>query len=681
MRLSPAGRRYAYVAYGPGDPHVTVVERDPWRRQTVGPGHAPRWATSAVLRYSPHDGLGGIREAEWPAWAPRGLAMPAGNSLAVAGAHTAVHRTDPLRLIDSQRGEFLGYGEAAYADDGRQLAVLVPDWPRSGMQSVGILGAGLDLRFVYEGAAVWMRCAGTALVWSDANGAAWGLEDVADETERPTLLARPAERVTHPVPVYTRDGLFVLHLRAIDSERSRICLGDWHSMAAGDALGYVLGEAGSGYHYDHDARALTDQPSDVVAMWTTAAQPDGAVRSTLGAWEPLAPARTVPVPFGVAVRRPKALAEWFDRGRYGSYSPACTCRVIGGGMYKDGDGNRPPDWQARVVRDVRDAGAGFISADDVDWFPAEHWPLVHGVWVHEPHGLDDAAAAIDGARGEMRRRALPVRPVIVVATPPAALAVDFGIVADAVACEVYHDIPAATYEQQLDEARQRIAAVLARQSASVYLVVQSYDRSNPRWAERPDLMEALQQAANEALTSDRVLGLWWFAYARSGGVLTYPRLEAWHALQVALTPALPPRVDPVPKPKPTPMPDLKPDIRQIPRDQIVRGLEALHGYLVANGDRLGTPHGFLPPAGSFAERLDVLAAYGLSEFLGAFQAEGPLPGDAAGYDARRQRAQDHAVAVIEREWRARQPGTDPAPPPPGTLAGPLGLSGRDIVKP
>lgn len=105
---------------------------------------------------------------------------------------------------------------------------------------------------------------------------------------------------------------------------------------------------------------------------------------------------------------------------------------------------------------------------------------------------------------------------------------------------------------------------------------------------------------------------------------------------------------PTPKPEPKPMPDTKPDLRGIPRDQIVLGFEAIDAYLKAN-PRLGAADGLLPADGPLSSRVDRICAYGVSEFLGAFQAGGPLPGDGPGYAARRDAALAHTFQVIERE--------------------------------
>lgn len=109
-----------------------------------------------------------------------------------------------------------------------------------------------------------------------------------------------------------------------------------------------------------------------------------------------------------------------------------------------------------------------------------------------------------------------------------------------------------------------------------------------------------------------------------------------------------------------------PALNGIPRDVITIGADEIDRYLRAN-PRLGLPDGLLPAGDAdkpVRERLEHVSAYVIGEYLGAFQAEGDLPGvdpnnpgpGQKAYAERRQRALDHTVDVIERERGGRTSG-------------------------
>jgi hypothetical protein len=135
---------------------------------------------------------------------------------------------------------------------------------------------------------------------------------------------------------------------------------------------------------------------------------------------------------------------------------------------------------------------------------------------------------------------------------------------------------------------------------------------------------------------------------------------------------------PEPEPEPEPMPD-KPSVRSIPRDQTVMAAAAIDEYLVAN-PRLGLPDGLMPAydpdTTSLALALDAVCAYLLGEWVGFVVDAGPLPGDAVGWQQRREAGLHHTFATIERE-RGGQSG----PPPAGSPAGPLSVAGRNFEVP
>lgn len=261
-----------------------------------------------------------------------------------------------------------------------------------------------------------------------------------------------------------------------------------------------------------------------------------------------------PTPVGTPVSSPKALAYWFADGRYGAFSPAQNAIVIGSGMWEDGTGQKPADVDARLAAAITRIGRAFLAASDIGQ-PGIDWSKVLGVFVHEPGTPNDTRQAVAIARDLLAQHQRPARPVIAVLTADRIGDTGYQSTADALAFEIYLAAPAADWGDQIAAAHARIAdAIEAVNPTPVYLVVQAYDRSDPAWQARPDALEALQAAANAWLAHSKVLGLWWFAYGRPGGVVTYPKLEAWHAAQVAVTPA-----PPLPSAPPVPVPPTKPE--------------------------------------------------------------------------------------------------------------------------
>ena len=123
-----------------------------------------------------------------------------------------------------------------------------------------------------------------------------------------------------------------------------------------------------------------------------------------------------------------------------------------------------------------------------------------------------------------------------------------------------------------------------------------------------------------------------------------------------------------------------PTVDQIPRDQTVMAADAIDQYLVGN-PRLGLPAGIWPAefyAVGNAERLDVISAYLIGTWCPYVCTLGPFPGDAAGWETRRNLGLDHTFHVIEAER-----GEQPTPPEPiaGTVQGPIGTDRRWFTVP
>lgn len=267
-----------------------------------------------------------------------------------------------------------------------------------------------------------------------------------------------------------------------------------------------------------------------------------------------------PEPFGVAPSGPKALGYFFGRdSKYGTFAPSETCAVLPLDAWEDGDGSLPADVGTRLCDVLRTVGVGVVSNTAVT-YAAPAWSHVVGVlaghqegvvWAHEPDSREQAALWVAETRNQMRAAGLPLRPTVTVLREDRATDSAFIGVADALAPEIYFRTPQDSYESQLAVARTRIAAVCTALSPSpLYLCIQAFDRiaGGTQWRDKPWALEAIQQAANEAMTRTQVLGLWWFAYARPGGVRDYPQLEPWHLMQVVLTAPPPKPVDPVTPP-------------------------------------------------------------------------------------------------------------------------------------
>ncbi len=266
-------------------------------------------------------------------------------------------------------------------------------------------------------------------------------------------------------------------------------------------------------------------------------------------------------PCGIKVDEPRALGYFFGkRSKFGTFDVKENCAVLPLDAWQDSNGSLPSGVGLQILDSLRECGVGVISNTAIKYAIPE-WKRVIGVfsgrqegnvWAHEPSSREEAAAWAAEAREEIAQRGLPRRPVITILREDRTKDRQFVGVSEVLAPEIYFTEPQLTFELQLATARTCIAEVCtALAPAKLYLVVQAYDRNLARWKNSPWALEAIQQAANEALALGQVLGLFWFAYSRPGGVLAYPRLVKWHEAQLALTPNLVPIVDPKPPaPKP-----------------------------------------------------------------------------------------------------------------------------------
>lgn len=565
MRLSPSGLRYVCVVRGAA-PVVTLLDEHGFIK-TLGHGQDPRWAGEDEVWWRPQDDGGLWRARAADGWNAKQTAHASGNSLAAAPVSAlAVHRTDPVRVIENDQTVHDRLAWPVYSDSGVYLAALAPDQPQDRWQSAVLIGPA-GRRTLHQGAVTEgtqgtdFRMAGTTLCFKEADGRVYGIVDVANPAHGPELLARVGEGVSHAVPIYAPNlGLFVLHIRDTGGAQGDICVASWASMLAGTPTGWSLGQsAGSGY--DHDARLLTADHARVAWLGPDG-QPDEALIDLRAPATRLARSAPPP-PTATKPSGPKALGYFYEDGKYGRFDPARNCTVTGAGLWEtdannDGRPELPEDVDMLLDGAIARAKLAFVSAVDVQRPTVRaRWAQVLGVFTHEPDSPALARQWVDEARARMRAAGLAPRPVITVLVEEQAANPAYAGVGDALAPEIYLDAPKdgfppeVSYDAMLRTVRGRIEEVCAALAPSpLYLCVQAFDRiaGGTQWRDRPDLLEAFQQAANEALAREQVRGLWWFAYARPGGVRHYPQLERWHAAQVAATAPPPAIVDPAPKP-------------------------------------------------------------------------------------------------------------------------------------
>jgi hypothetical protein len=342
----------------------------------------------------------------------------------------------------------------------------------------------------------------------------------------------------------------------------------------------------------------------------------------------------------------------------------------------------PPDIDAKICAAIDAAGRCFLAWPDVTRKGVRaRWERILGVWSHEPGSPDEARAEVENARALMAGAGLPQRPVVTVLSPHNAADSRYAGIGDLLAPELYLDEPSATYDRQLEATSRRIAEILsALRPSPLIVIVQSFDRADADWVDRPWALEAIQQAANEAIVQPRIAGLWWFAYARPGGVTTYPKLEAWHAAQVAVTPPPPNPVDPVDPPDPEEPPPM--DIRLVgpPQDQTQKSLVALREFCQTYEFPAGTKpykNDTIQSKFTLADGTQMEGLY-CSDGLNFFMQEtwDPImmdPDDISGWDNKRARAD----AALQDYMRRRLGDTGPSHA--GTLAGPISRSGREFT--
>lgn len=305
MRLSPNGRRLAYVAgkgERPANPIVTVRDDD-GTLIALAPGHSPRWAAPDLVVFGPQDVGPPLQFAAPPSWAVANYDVAAGNSVTAAAGRVAVHLTNPPQVLCSWRAPIAGATDPVLSDDGEWLAYLLPDQP-PGLASLWVEradGQGAP-RNLAVGALSKPRFGGRTLTWQAGSGTIGGCADVANPHVDPITFPLPAWHAYEPVPVWVPIGsaLLVLFLadRGPDAE---ILLAEWGSLAEGSPVGWALGvSTGSGY--EHEAKPVDGGPAVAVWFFGPGAEPvrrDLDVRGSRAWLEPptqVAPEPPPPVP-------------------------------------------------------------------------------------------------------------------------------------------------------------------------------------------------------------------------------------------------------------------------------------------------------------------------------------------------------------------------------------------------
>lgn len=695
MRIAPDCQRYAYIDRSSGGTAVTVVDVASGQHHRLGDGQDVRWEGWASVWWRPQD-ESGLRFATQPRWSPFLTSLRSGNSLAVgSNGRVCRHRTDPLRIIDSDTADKPRVAWPLLSDDGSILASLAPDQPADRMQSVVLQIGTTAARWMYQGAVTEgtngsdFRMAGTSLCFREADGRVYGCVDVRNPSARIEQLARAGEGVSHAVPVYAPGiGMFVLHVRA-SGQQGKVCLASWASMVSGTPTGLVLDVSGGG-GFEHDARATPDGEGVLLCGWLRA---DGSGTALHVDTDTLTDRLdggddAAPEPYGTPVTASKALGYFFGRSsKYGTFTPQENCAVLPLDAWQDSDGTLPDEVGETLCGVLRTVGRGYVSNTAMA-YAAPEWDKVLGVlageqkgnvWAHEPTSRAEAQAWVSAARAEMDRLGLGRRPVVVILPADVSMLGKFVGVADLLAPELYFDQPEATYERMHTLALRRVGDVLtALKPSPCCVIVQAFDRNGDAdWVDRPWALEAIQQAANDVIAANRIVGLWWFAYARPGGVRQYPQLETWHQRQIAVTPVPPLPIDPD-EPLEPPM-----DIRLVgpPQDQTKLSLATLREFCQTYEFPAGTKPYVNDTIQSKFTLVDGTPMEGLycSDGLYYFMLEtwAPImmdPDDVSGWESKRGRAD----AALQDYMRRRVGDTTVVA---RDLAGPISRSGREFTEP
>ena len=270
-------------------------------------------------------------------------------------------------------------------------------------------------------------------------------------------------------------------------------------------------------------------------------------------------------PLIAPIAKPLLLGYFQVAGRYALGQPAVsagyTAEAIAGAgqvvVVGGGDTSVPgtaasdftdlQNWRASqrlCAQAAWEAGGGLIctaqAADVENLAPMWDAQVVGGYWQDEAVDGGTAAERVEAQLRDYRAaiwaRALTNKPAFVYFNgaqidhprwfPPAGMDV---LVLDTYVDPGFSATDAGAQSALRQIIQTRLASLASRWPGVTRIVFagQAYDR-NGAWTNASSLV-ALQRVYAEFLRADpRLLGVLWFAYARPGGVLTYPALRPWH---------------------------------------------------------------------------------------------------------------------------------------------------------
>lgn len=225
---------------------------------------------------------------------------------------------------------------------------------------------------------------------------------------------------------------------------------------------------------------------------------------------------------------PKYAGYYFTSGRYGRFHPKENCTVVSIEHFTN-NGKAPAD-VVQQVQAVAQETDRLVCSNDRATLEAlrPYWSKVAAVMLGELQTPGEVEFGRRSTRALLSTLKLPYRPVMSTLMVHQSLDWDYDNTADIAGCEIYFDEPASTYAEMRRMVHDRISSVLEQHSSKVMLIVQSYDRSNPRWKAVPAMIEMIQLACAEAMArEERIIGSLWFAYGRTTGVVDHLEWEAW----------------------------------------------------------------------------------------------------------------------------------------------------------
>lgn len=247
--------------------------------------------------------------------------------------------------------------------------------------------------------------------------------------------------------------------------------------------------------------------------------------------------------------------EYYVGGRYGDHARPGNCTVLDLENFEDADKTLPPGAVERF-RGFVSRGPVFIGTSERTILAVRDlWANVAGLVLGEfetAQQMDDEARA---ARARVKRAGLPQRPIVATLMPSQPFEGKVPQAVDWYGIECYLEPGAASGWEGVKRltSRRFQQAIDFCPGKPVVLIAQEYDR-NGKWKDL-DALEAMQWATLSAAreNKNRVVGVWGFAYARSGGGKDHPEIGRWHEAlaAVARRPAIvtigePPPVEPPP---------------------------------------------------------------------------------------------------------------------------------------